>query len=130
MNRKSRVLIADGNAANRDLLESYLVQVDYDILLAVDGQDALDKAKSFQPDLIVIDVMMPKLSGIEVCRRLKDDPQLSKIKVLMVTALSELGDIEGAIKAGTDDFLSKPVNKLELLNRVKLMLLIKDTTEE
>ena len=126
----SRILIADDNAANRELLEAYLAQVDCDIELAVDGQDTLDKAKSFQPDLILLDVMMPKLSGFEVCRKLKDDPQLAKIMVLMVTALNELGDVERAVKAGTDDFLSKPVNKLELLKRVELMLRLKDTTDE
>ena len=130
MSGNSRILIADDNAANRELLEAYLAQVECDIELAVDGQDTLDKAKSFQPDLILLDVMMPKLSGFEVCRNLKDDPQLSKIMVLMVTALNELGDIERAVKAGTDDFLSKPVNKLELLKRVELMLRLKDTTDE
>ncbi len=130
MSGKNRILIADDNAANRELLEAYLVQVDCDIELAVDGQDTLDKAKSFQPDLVLLDVMMPKLSGFEVCRKLKDDPQLSKTMVLMVTALNELGDIERAVKAGTDDFLSKPVNKLELLKRVELMLRLKDTTDE
>ncbi len=130
MSGNSRILIADDNAANRELLEAYLAQVDCDIELAVDGQDTLDKAKSFQPDLILLDVMMPKLSGFEVCRKLKDDPQLAKIMVLMVTALNELGDIERAVKAGTDDFLSKPVNKLELLKRVELMLRLKDTTDE
>jgi len=126
----SRILIADDNAANRELIEAYLAKVDCEIELAVDGQDTLDKARSFQPDLILLDVMMPKLSGFEVCRKLKDDPQLSKIMVLMVTALNELGDIERAVKAGTDDFLSKPVNKLELLKRVELMLRLKDTTDE
>ena len=130
MSGNSRILIADDNAANRELLEAYLAQVDCDIELAVDGQDTLDKAKSFQPDLILLDVMMPKLSGFEVCRKLKDDPQLAKIMVLMVTALNELGDVERAVKAGTDDFLSKPVNKLELLKRVELMLRLKDTTDE
>ncbi len=126
----SRILIADDNAANRELLEAYLAQVECDIELAVDGQDTLDKAIAFKPDLILLDVMMPKFSGFEVCRKLKDDPQLSKIMVLMVTALNELGDIERAVKAGTDDFLSKPVNKLELLKRVELMLRLKDTTDE
>jgi two-component system, OmpR family, alkaline phosphatase synthesis response regulator PhoP len=130
VSEKSRILIADDNAANRELLEAYLAQVDCDIELAVDGQDTIDKAKEFHPDLILLDVMMPKLSGFEVCRKLKDDSQLSKIMVLMVTALNELGDIERAVKAGTDDFLSKPVNKLELLKRVELMLRLKDTTDE
>ena len=130
MSGNSRILIADDNAANRELLEAYLAQVDCDIELAVDGQDTLDKTIAFKPDLILLDVMMPKLSGFEVCRKLKDDPQLSKIMVLMVTALNELGDIERAVKAGTDDFLSKPVNKIELLKRVELMLRLKDTTDE
>ncbi len=130
MSANSRILIADDNAANRELLEAYLAQVDCDIELAVDGQDTLDKTIAFKPDLILLDVMMPKLSGFEVCRKLKDDPQLSKIMVLMVTALNELGDIERAVKAGTDDFLSKPVNKVELLKRVELMLRLKDTTDE
>ncbi len=130
MSGNSRILIADDNAANRELLEAYLAEVDCDIELAVDGQDTLEKAQAFQPDLILLDVMMPKLSGFEVCRKLKDDSQLSKIMVLMVTALNELGDIERAVKAGTDDFLSKPVNKIELLKRVELMLRLKDTTDE
>ena len=69
MSEVSRILIADDNAANRELLEAYLAQVDCDIELAVDGQDTIDKAKSFQPDLILLDVMMPKLSGFEVCRK-------------------------------------------------------------
>lgn len=130
MSDNRRILIADDNAANRELLEAYLAEVDCEIELALDGQDTLNKAKSFQPDLILLDVMMPKLSGFEVCRKLKDDSQLSKIMVLMVTALNELGDIERAVKAGTDDFLSKPVNKVELLKRVELMLRLKDTTDE
>jgi len=125
-----RILIADGNAATRELLKDYLVQVDCDIEVAVDSQDTLDKAMSYQPDLILLDVMLPGLSGCEVCRKLKDDPQLSKIMVLMVTALNELGDIERAVQAGTDDFLSKPVNKLELLKRIELMLRLKNTTDE
>lgn len=125
-----RILIADDNAANRELLEAYLATVDCEIELSVDGQDTLEKAASFRPDLILLDVMMPKFSGFEVCRKLKDNPETSKIMILMVTALNELGDIERAVKAGTDDFLSKPVNKLELLKRIELMLRLKDTTDE
>ncbi len=125
-----RILIADDNAANRELLEAYLATVDCEIELSVDGQDTLEKAVSFKPDLILLDVMMPKFSGFEVCRKLKDDRNTSKIMILMVTALNELGDIERAVKAGTDDFLSKPVNKVELLKRIELMLRLKDTTDE
>lgn len=130
MSRTNRILIADDHAANRELLEAYLATIDCDIELSVDGQDTLDKVASFEPDLILLDVMMPKLSGFEVCRKIKDDPRTSKIMVLMVTALNELGDIERAVKSGTDDFLSKPVNKFELLKRVENMLRLKDTTDE
>ncbi|TWU30415.1 response regulator [Bythopirellula polymerisocia] len=119
---KHRVLIADDNDANVELLEAYLAGLDVETAVAVDGQDTLDKVASFNPDLILLDIMMPKLSGFEVCQRLKADPASSGIMILMVTALNELGDIERAVEAGTDDFLSKPVNKLELVKRVELML--------
>ena len=126
----SKILIADDNQANRELLEAYLAGVDCDTEVAVDGQDTLDKVKSFQPDLILLDIMMPKLSGFEVCKKLKQDAATRRIMVLMVTALNELGDIERAVAAGTDDFLSKPVNKVELLKRVDNMLRLKDVTDE
>ena len=74
--------------------------------------------------------MMPKLSGFEVCRKLKDDPTTSGIMILMVTALNELGDIERAVEAGTDDFLSKPVNRVELVKRIQNMLKIRHVTDE
>lgn len=125
-----RILIADDNAANRELLEALLAHVDCDTEIAVDGQDTLDKVKSFKPDLILLDVMMPKKNGFEVCRAIKTDPATSRIMVLMVTALSELGDIERAVEAGTDDFLSKPVNSLEFQKRVKNMLKLKGTEDE
>lgn len=128
--RTSRILIADDNAANRELVEAYLVSIDCEIELAVDGQDTLDKVASFEPDLVLLDVMMPKLSGFEVCQQLKQSPATSKIMVLMVTALNELGDIERAVNAGTDDFLSKPINKIEFLKRVQNMLRLKDVTDE
>jgi two-component system, OmpR family, alkaline phosphatase synthesis response regulator PhoP len=128
--RKSRILIADDNAPNVELLEAFLAEVDCDIAVAVDGRDTLDKVAAFQPDLILLDIMMPKLSGFEVCRKLKQDPQTKDIMVLMVTALSELGDIERAVDSGTDDFLSKPVNKLELLKRVENMLKLHHVTDE
>ena len=125
-----RILIADDNAANRELLEAYLVNFDCEIETAVDGKDTIDKVHSFNPDLVLLDVMMPKLSGFEVCRKLKDDPALRRVMVLMVTALNELGDIERAVEAGTDDYLSKPINKIALLKRVETMLKYKQTTDE
>jgi PleD family two-component response regulator len=128
--RKSRILIADDNGPNVELLEAYLAEVDCEIAVAVDGKDTLDKVASFKPDLILLDVMMPKFSGFEVCQKLRDDPATRHIMVLMVTALNELGDIERAVDAGTDDFLSKPVNKLELVKRVENMLKLRHVQDE
>lgn len=126
----NRILIADDNSANRELIEAYLINIDCESETAVDGEDTLAKVQSFEPDLILLDVMMPKLSGFEVCKKLKEDPATSNIMILMVTALSELGDIERGVQAGTDDFLSKPVNRVELVKRVENMLKLKGTTDE
>lgn len=126
----NRILIADDNEANRELLDAYLAGVDCETEIAVDGQDTLDKVASFKPDLILLDIMMPKLSGFEVCKQIKEDPASKQIMILMVTALNELGDIERAVTAGTDDFLSKPVNKVELTKRVENMLRLKDVSDE
>jgi two-component system alkaline phosphatase synthesis response regulator PhoP len=127
---KSRILIADDNAANVELLEVFLSDLDCEIAVASDGLETLQKVATFQPDLILLDIMMPKLSGFEVCRRIKENPQTRNIMVLMVTALNELGDIERAVAAGCDDFLSKPINKLELLKRVENMLKLRHVTDE
>jgi CheY-like chemotaxis protein len=127
---KSKILIADDNPSNVELLEVYLSDFDCEIAVAVDGRDTLDKVAQFQPDLILLDIMMPKLSGFEVCKKVKSDPRTSNIMILMVTALNELGDIERAVAAGCDDFLSKPVNKLELLKRVDNMLKLRFVTDE
>ena len=127
---KSKILIADDNQPNVELLEAYLTDVDCEIDVATDGQETLDKVGEFEPHVILLDVMMPKLSGFEVCRKLKDDPKTSGIMILMVTALNELGDIERAVEAGTDDFLSKPVNRVELVKRIHNMLKIRHVTDE
>lgn len=130
MSEVNRILIADDNQANVELLEAYLVDRDCQIECAMDGKETLEKIDSFQPDLILLDVMMPKLNGFEVCEQIKGNPETKRIMVLMVTALNELGDIERAVAAGTDDFLSKPVQKLELLKRVDNMLRLKDVSDE
>jgi CheY-like chemotaxis protein len=127
---KSRILIADDNEPNVELLEAYLSGMDVETAVAKDGQDTLAKVASFRPHLILLDIMMPKLSGFEVCKKIKSDPSTSGIMVLMVTALNELGDIERGVQAGTDDFLSKPVNKAELLIRVENMLRLRHITDE
>ena len=127
---KSKILIADDNHTNVELLEAYLVGVDCEIAVAADGRETLAVAAQFQPDLILLDIMMPKLSGFEVCKTLKQDPNARQVMILMVTALNELGDIERAVAAGCDDFLSKPVNKLELVKRVENMLKLRHVTDE
>jgi len=127
---KSKILIADDNITNVELLEAYLDGVDCEIAVAADGRETLAKAAQFQPDLILLDIMMPKLSGFEVCKTLKRDPNARQVMILMVTALNELGDIERAVAAGCDDFLSKPINKLELVKRVENMLKLRHVTDE
>ena len=125
-----KILIADDNVANIELLDAYLAEFDYEIETAGDGAETLEKVASFSPDLILLDIMMPKLSGFEVCEKLKNDPATRGIMILVVTALSELGDIERAVNAGCDDYLSKPVNKYELAKRVDNMLKLRSVTGE
>jgi DNA-binding response OmpR family regulator len=117
-----RILIADDNAPNADLLEAHLDGSGYETKIVSNGEDTLAAARSWKPDLILLDVMMPKLSGFEVCRRLRTDPATRDISVLMVTALDQANDIEMAVESGTDDFITKPINKTELLLRVRAML--------
>lgn len=130
MSTKSRILIADDNVPNVELLEAYLSGMECETMVAVDGRDTLDKVASFKPDMILLDIMMPKLSGFEVCKQVKENPATRHTMILMVTALNELGDIERAVEAGTDDFLSKPINKIELLKRVENMLKLRHVTDE
>ena len=126
----SRVLIADDNEQNRELLDAYLADEAYEILMAHDGQQTIDVVEESQPDLILLDIMMPKMSGYEVCEKLKADSEKRGIPVLMVTALNEMGDIEKAVKAGCDDFLTKPVNQLELKTRVRSLLKVRHLANE
>jgi len=127
---KSKILIADDNPTNVELLEAYLDGVDCEIAVAVDGHDTLAKVTEFQPDLILLDIMMPKLSGFDVCKMLKHDPKTRQIMILMVTALNEQGDIERAVAAGCNDFLSKPVDKLGLVKRIENLLKLRHVTDE
>ena len=127
---KNKILIADDNLTNVELLEAYLSDTDCEIAMAADGRQTLDKVDEFRPDLILLDIMMPKLSGFEVCKKLKNNPDTRGIMILMVTALNELGDIERAVASGCDDFLSKPINKIELVKRVENMLRLRQVTDE
>ena len=126
----SKILIADDNLQNCELLDAYLSDEGYLIEMSYDGQATLDRVAHSQPDLILLDIMMPKLSGYEVCQRLKEDESTRDIPIIMVTALNEMGDIEKAVNAGADDFLTKPVNKLELTTRVRSLLRVRHLTNE
>jgi two-component system alkaline phosphatase synthesis response regulator PhoP len=129
----SMILIVDDNEQNVELIQAYLETLPCNIMIAHDGIEAIrliEDPQETTPDLILLDVMMPKMSGFEVCRKLKDDPQTRSIPIMMVTALNELGDIERGVESGTDDFVSKPVNKLELLTRVKSLLRVRHLKRE
>lgn len=128
-NRLPTILVVDDNQQNLELIQAYLEDLDCETLPAGDGLEALDIVAANKPDLILLDVMMPKMSGFEVCRRLKNNPHTQDIPIIMVTALNEFGDIERGIDSGTDDFVSKPVNRLELLTRVRTMLKLKHLSD-
>ena len=128
--RNSTVLIADDNAQNVELIQAWLDDLGCRILTAFDGEETLEAVAAEKPDLVLLDIMMPKVSGYEICRQLKRDPATATIPICMVTALHELGDIERAVEAGTDDFLSKPVNKVELVKRVENMLKLRNVSDE
>jgi CheY-like chemotaxis protein len=120
-----RVLIADDNPQGVELLDAYLSGSGYEIRTAADGEATLQQVAEWRPDLILLDIMMPKISGFEVCKRLRANPATRDIAVLMITALDQHSDVERAVEAGTDDFLTKPINKTELLLRVRSLLKIR-----
>jgi class 3 adenylate cyclase/CheY-like chemotaxis protein len=121
----ARVLIADDNPANVDILRTRLAVHGYELLTAADGEEALGLAREKQPDLVLLDVMMPKLDGFEVCRRLKADASLPFMPVILVTARAESKDVVTGLDAGADEYLTKPVDQAALVARVKSMLRIK-----
>jgi len=128
-----RILIADDSPSNRDILQTRLAIHGYEILTATDGEEALAIAREAQPDLILLDVMMPKLDGFEVCRRLKADRSLPLIPVILVTAKTDSKDIVAGLEAGGDEYLTKPVDQAALVARIKSMLRMKtlhDTVQE
>jgi two-component system, OmpR family, alkaline phosphatase synthesis response regulator PhoP len=128
--RNSTILIADDIPQNVELLQAYLEELGCKIVTAFDGEETLQRVEESKPDLILLDIMMPRLSGFEICRKLKSVPATAGIPICMVTALNEEGDIERAVEAGTDDFLSKPVNRWELLTRVRSLLRVRHLQNE
>ena len=126
-------MVVDDTPANVRMLEARLAREGYEVIVAHDGEQALAAAREAQPDLILLDIMMPKIDGIEVCRRLKSDPAFPFTPVIMVTALSDSKDVVAGLEAGGDDYLAKPVDQQALSARVKSMLRIKslhDTVQQ
>ena len=119
------ILVVDDHEQNLELIQAYLEDIGCAVRLARDGVEALGEIEKKQPDLILLDVMMPRMSGFQLCSKLKADPSTRDIPVVMVTALSEVGDVERAVECGADDFLTKPVFKLELLTRAKSLLRVR-----
>ncbi len=123
----ARILIAEDNPQGAELLEAYLAETTYETRIASNGDEALKAVSEWKPDVVLLDVMMPKLSGFEVCRAIRANPATRSVGVLMVTALDQHVDIDRAVDVGTDDFLTKPINKAELLVRVKALVRCRTT---
>jgi DNA-binding response OmpR family regulator len=126
----TNILVVDDEPSNFDVIETFLFEQDYQLHYASSGKYALESLDSLQPDLILLDVMMPEIDGIEVCRRLKAMPQWANVPIIMVTALSSKEDLAKCLNAGADDFIGKPVNSFELRARVQSMLRIKRQYDE
>ena len=129
-NRAPVVLLVDDNEQNLELLEAYLEELRCEIRKAKDGLEAIESVAQVAPDLILLDVMMPRMSGFQACKKLKSDAATKDIPIVMVTALSEVSDVEHAVDVGADDFLSKPVNRLELVTRVRSLLKLAEAKRE
>jgi DNA-binding response OmpR family regulator len=119
------ILVIDDEPNNFDVIEAFLDAEDYMLYYVADGNDAINQLDLLEPDLILLDVMMPNIDGIEVCHLIKNIPQWKSVPIIMVTSLSSKQDLARCLEAGADDFISKPVNGLELRARVRSMLRIK-----
>jgi CheY-like chemotaxis protein/class 3 adenylate cyclase len=127
--RGGRVLVVDDNENNREIVSRLLEREGYEVSMAENGALALEQIKNQPPDLVLLDVMMPVMDGIEACKRMKDDPDSRLIPVVIMTALGQVDDRVRAIQAGADDFLTKPVNRGELLARIQTSLRLKQTVD-
>lgn len=126
----AKILVVDDIAPNVELLEAKLAREFFRVITAMSGPEALEKARTEKPDVILLDIMMPGMDGFEVCERLKADPETQNIPVVMVTALTDISDRVRGLEAGADDFLSKPVNDLALMSRVRSLIRLKMTADE
>ncbi|WP_066423590.1 response regulator [Anabaena sp. 4-3] len=130
MDKQPFILVVDDEPDNFDVIETLLFHEGYNLNYAANGQRAIERLAKFQPDVILLDVMMPDVDGIEVCKRIKSNPQWRHIPIIMVTALTAKEDVAKCLAAGADDFISKPVNGLELRARVHSMLRIKQQHDQ
>jgi CheY-like chemotaxis protein len=128
--KKHKILIVEDNQENMDLLVYFLRPQGYEIIGVNNGLSALQKVEEDNPDIILLDIMLPKMDGYEVCGKLKKDPATKFIPIIMLTALKELKDKVRALEVGADDFISKPFENVELLARVKSLLRLKDYHDE
>ena len=128
--KKQKILIVEDNQENIDLLVYFLRPQGYQLIITKDGQSGLDKVSEVNPDIILLDIMLPKLDGFTVCEKLKKDSVTKYIPIIMITALKELKDKLRALEAGADDFISKPFENVELLSRVKSLLRLKEYHDE
>jgi adenylate cyclase len=126
MHNPPRILIVDDSEANRDVLVSRLGPHGYDLVQAVDGEQAIEAARAIRPDLILLDVVMPKLDGVEATKRLKADASLPFTPIILVTSKTDAADVVAGLDAGADEYLTKPVDRTSLLARVKSMLRVKE----
>jgi class 3 adenylate cyclase len=125
MHNPPRILIVDDNETNRDILQTRLSLHGYDLKQACDGEEALVAAKALLPDLILLDIMMPKIDGIEVCKRLKNDASLPFMPIILTTAKADTKDVVQGLEAGADEYLTKPIDQTALVARVKSVLRLK-----
>jgi putative two-component system response regulator len=126
----SRILVVDDSSFDRNVVHDQLVEAGYLVSVAADGEEALVEIEARPPDLVLLDVIMPKLDGYEVCRRIKSDPRTILIPVVMITSLHSTDERIRGIDAGADDFLTKPFNQQEMLTRVRSLLKLKRHTDE
>src|SRR5438477_4052026 len=130
MHSPPRILIVDDNETNRDILMARLGPQGYDLKQAADGEEALAAAKELLPDLILLDIMMPKIDGIEVCKRIKNDATMPFTPIILCTAKADSKDVVAGLEAGADEYLTKPIDQMALVARVKSVLRLKQLHDQ